>query len=496
MVKFPLSNYEPQFRRCLFLIVLFSIPAWLTLRSTGVVDADVWWHLRTGQWIVQHRWVPFDDWFSTSGMGKPWIAYSWLFEVLIYGLFSKLGLIGLLAYVYALMLAITAALHSLVRKFESRLAYSVALTALSLLALAPYYTPRPWLFTILFFIIELDVLVSVRRSGSYRTLLILPLLFVFWANIHIQFVYGLFVLGIFAVEDPINRLLRNRTGVSDEQERPLPFRTIVLVIAACLVAIVVNPYHFKIYALVLDTLRLTGLYDLISELQAMQFRAISDWLVLLLTLAAAFALGRRRNIDPFWGLLLLTGAFLSFRSGRDSWFVVIVASAIIPKAHSATPVTRQHTLSKAQVIIVVAAVGILLLIATRTANLSEVNLQRTVARTYPVRAAQIVEERGYQGPLYNHFDWGGYLIWRLPGLPVSIDGRSHLHNPARIKQSLKVWNGETDWASDTELAAAHIVIAEKNLPLTQLLRLDSEFEIVYEDEVAVVFIARARSTKQ
>jgi hypothetical protein len=47
-----------------------------------------------------------------------------------------------------------------------------------------------------------------------------------------------------------------------------------------------------------------------------------------------------------------------------------------------------------------------------------------------------------------------------------------------------------------ELAAAHIVIAEKNLPLTQLLRLDSDFEIVYEDEVAVVFIARAGSTKQ
>ena len=495
-MRFSLRTYEPQFRRCLFLIVLFSIPAWLTLKSSAVVDADVWWHLRTGEWIVQHRWVPYNDWFSNSGMGKPWVAYSWLFEVLIYGLFSQLGLIGLLVYVYALMLAIAAALFSLVRKFESRLACSVALTVLSLLALAPYYTPRPWLFTILFFIIELDVLVSVRRSRSYRTLLILPLLFALWANLHIQFVYGLFVLGVSALEDPINQLLRNRTGVSDEPERPLPFRTMVLVMAACLVAILVNPYHFRIYAIVLDTLRLTGLYELISELQAMQFRAISDWLVLLLTLAAAFALGRRRNIDPFWGLLLLTGAFLSFRSGRDSWFVVIVAVAIIPKAHSTTSITMRNTLSKAQVMIVVGAVGILLLIANRTANLSEVNLQRAVARTYPARAAQIVEERGYQGPLYNHFDWGGYLIWRLPHLPVSIDGRSHLHNPARIRQSLKVWNGETDWASDIELAAAHIVIAEKNYPLTQLLRLDSDFEIVYEDEVAVVFIARAGSTKQ
>jgi hypothetical protein len=491
-VKLSLTNYEPQFRRCLFLIILYSIPAWLTLRLTGVIDADVWWHLRTGQWIVQHHWVPYKDWFSNSGMGKPWVAYSWLFEVLIYGLFGRLGLVGMLVYVYALMLAITAALHSLVRKFESRLAYSVALTALALLALAPFYSPRPWLFTILFFIIELNILVSVRRSRSYRALLLLPPLFVLWANLHIQFVYGLFVLVVAALEDPINRLLRPRTGVGKEEDKSLPVRTMVLVTAACLIALLMNPYHFRIYAIVWDTLRLRGLYDLISELQAMQFRTISDWLVLLLTLASGFALGRRRAINPFWGLLLLTGAFLSFRSGRDSWFVVIIAVTIISSARGAAPIARSPTLSKAQVLIVVAAVGILLLIAVRTVNFSEDNLQSTVARTYPAGAARIVKERGYPGPLYNQFDWGGYLIWNLPDLPVSIDGRSNLHNPNRIKQSLMVWDGQPDWAFDPELAAAHIVIAQKNLPLTQLLRLDPRFEQVYEDQVAVVFVARVR----
>jgi hypothetical protein len=172
MVKFSLTSHEPQIRRSLFLIILYSIPAWLTFRSTGVVDADVWWHLRTGQWIVQHHWVPYNDWFSNFGMGKPWAAYSWLFEVLIYVVFTRLGLIGLLVYVYALMLAITVALHKLVRKFEPRLPYSVALTVLALLALAPFYTPRPWLFTILFFILELNLLVSARRSRNYRALLL------------------------------------------------------------------------------------------------------------------------------------------------------------------------------------------------------------------------------------------------------------------------------------------------------------------------------------
>ncbi len=495
-MNFSLATYEPQFRRSLFLIILYSIPAWLTFRSTGVVDADVWWHLRTGQWIVQHHWVPYNDWFSNFGMGKPWAAYSWLFEVLIYGLFTRLGLIGLLVYVYALMLAITTALHSLVRKFDPHLPYSVALTGLALLALAPFYTPRPWLFTILFFILELNLLVSVRRSRNYRFLLLLAPLFALWANVHIQFVYGFFVLGIAALEDPINRLLRHRTDAREEQEKPLPFRKMVLIAAVCLIAILMNPYHFRLYVIVWDTIKLAGLNDLISELQALQFRSISDWLVLLLTLAAAFALGRRRSINPFWGLLLLSGAFLSFRSGRDSWFVVIVAVVIIPSAYSASRIANRHKLAIAEMLIVVAAVGVLLMTAARTSHLSETNLQSTVARTYPAAAAQIVEQRGYRGPLYNHFDWGGYLIWRLPGLPVSIDGRGNVHNAARIRHSSEVWSGEYHWTADPELAAAQIVIAQKNFPLTQLLRLDSRFEMVYEDDVALVFVAKTRSEGQ
>jgi hypothetical protein len=491
-VRFSLKDYEPQFRRCLFLIILYSIPAWLTLKSSAVVDPDVWLHLRAGQWIVQHRWVPYNDWFSNSGMGKPWAAFSWLSEVVIYGLFSRLGLIGLLVYVYGLMLAIAAALHSLVRKFESRLAYSVALTALALLALAPSYTPRPWLFTILFFIIELNVLVSVRRSGNYRALLLLPALFALWANFHIQFVYGLFVLGIATLEDPINRLLRHRGTVGDEETRPVPVRTMALITGACLVATMVNPYHARIYAVVFDIATSIGVYELLSELQPMQFRSIPDWLVLLLTLAAAFAFGRRRAINPFWGLLLLTGALVSFRSGRDAWFVVIIAVVIISNARSVAPIGDHYLLSKVEILIVVAAVGILLLPAARIAHLSEGNLQSIIARTYPADAARIVEERNYRGPLYNYFDWGSYLIWHLPKLPVAIDGRTDVHHADEVRQSLRVWNGEPEWASDPELAAAQTIIAQKNLPLTQLLRLDPRFEQVYEDQVAVVFIAKVR----
>lgn len=466
---------------------LYSVPAWLSLKPSNVEDLDVWWHIRTGQWIVQHRWVPYADWFSSYGIGKPWAAYSWLFEIFIYGLFSRLGLIGLLVFLFALVLSITATLHSLVRKFEPRVANSVALTALALFAMARLWTPRPWLFTILFFTIELNILVGVRRSRNYRALLLLPPLFALWVNLHIQFVYGLFVLGLAAFEDPINRLLRRRIPVDDEMDRSLPAGRMVAITFACLIATLVNPYHFRIYSVVLDTAGQVGLYELITELQAMQFRSLSHWLVLGLTLGAAFMLGRRREVSPFWGLLLLTGAFLSFRSSRDVWFVTIVATAIL--AHSRPIIERSRDqLTNGQVLLAVLATAALLGVTIRAYHISNTQLQKGIAEDFPVAAASFIEDHRLPGPLYNHFDWGGYLIWRLPNWPVSIDGRTNLHNTGRVLQTLKTWKGQGDWASDPELSAAGVVLAERDFALTQLLRLDPRFELVYEDNIAVVFV--------
>ncbi len=486
-----LLRHEEWLRRSLIFIALYSFVGWLVLRPPLVSDSDIWWHLRIGQWIVQHHWVPYTNLFSSYVMGQPWAAYSWLFEILVYGLYQRFGYIGLLFYVYALGILITAVVHRLIRRFEHRIANSIALTGLAIFAMAPLLTPRPWLFTILLFIVEFDILVSVRRSRNYRLLFLLLPLFALWANIHIQFVYGLFVLGLAACEEPLNRLL-SRDQLNADQDRALPPVFMVLITTGCIIATLANPYHVRIYSVLLDILRQGGLYDLLSELKAMEFRTAPDFFVLFLTLGAGFMLGRRQALKPFWILLFLTSAILSFRSRRDVWFVATIAVVLIPTATSAIPSAGAYILSRGQRLLISATVGVLLILTARANHVSKSELQLAVATTFPVNAAKVVEERGYPGPLYNHYDWGGYLMWRLPSLPVSIDGRNQVHDVNRLRHYAEVWNGMPNWASDPELSSARIVVAEKVLPLTQLLRLDSRFELVYEDQIATVFIARAK----
>jgi hypothetical protein len=128
------------------------------------VDTDLWWHMRTGQWVVANGSVPATDPFSRYGLdtARPWIAYSWLFAVLVYAVYSVAGFTGISLLRVLLALAVVAALHRLVAKRESRYSVAAGVTCVAVVALLPMFRERPWLFTILFSTLTLDVILDIR----------------------------------------------------------------------------------------------------------------------------------------------------------------------------------------------------------------------------------------------------------------------------------------------------------------------------------------------
>jgi hypothetical protein len=480
--------FSTRIRRTVLLALLFAIPTRLRLVPELVNDPDLWWHLRTGDWSLAHGAVPRVDVFSSF---HPWVAYSWSYEVLLALLYRKFALFGVIGLVAVLSTAVVIAFLLLTTRFNTSFLRATSLTALGAITVAPMFAPRPWLFTVLFATVELAVLYQVRSSRNPYPLLLLPPLFCIWANVHIQFVYGIAMLAMAAADGLFTASLRRFHAASSFDG--LSGRLWLCLIASW-AATLLNPYGAEIYRVIYQYSQHTYVLSYVDEFQAMNFRHPVHFLVLGLLITAVATLAYRRKVRTFEIFLLLLATFLAFRMVRDIWFLVIVALSILagdePSERVADetgrPIGLPPTVGE---MLAIAVITLALVAATvHSRQLSNERLNAVAAANFPERATEFVRKHHLIGPLYNDFNWGGYLIWRLPELRVSIDGRTNLYGDGRIARFYATWSGVHDWQTDSELAQARLVIGYVNAPLSSLLRSDSRFRLVYEDELAVVFV--------
>jgi len=468
----------------LIVAALVCFPAVTCFARGAVNDPDVWWHLKAGEWIFGHRAWPVADAFSSWGSGRPWAAYSWLPELMLFGLHQALGLRGLALFTAAVSVAIVAALFAMLRRLNPNTTLAVGLTLVGGLGLLSLESPRPWLLSILCFVIELDLLLTAGRTGNRRLLLWLVPLFALWANMHIQFVFGLAVLGAAVAEVVLARVLPEHWFHEDSRRIGPGWMTGIFALSAA--ATLLNPYHYHLYQVALELLGQSKLWNVIQELRAMAFRSVSDWTVLAVTVAAAFALGWRRRPRLLLLILLVVGAWFAFRSRRDGWIVLVVGLAVLADAAPGLGAAR---LAVPRWIRGAVAAAVTLALAAGTLLVSESRLQEKVAAKFPVEAARFLHDHGCGGRLFNPFHWGGYLIYYLPEVPVSMDGRTMVHGQERVLRHARTLRGSPKWREDQELAKADVVLVPAESVLAELLRLDSRYLLVYEDPVAIVFRA-------
>jgi len=468
------------------LTCLFAALPLFYVKHARLADPDIWWHMRAGEWIVQNHQIPRVDVFSASTLGRPWADYSWLFDVGAYWGIAHFDLVSIIWFEMLMRLAVTAAVFSLVRSLTPRFWEAVALSGVATLAMAWVVPPRPGAFSVLFFVLVLHVLVSAKRKGNPRLLWIIPGLFVLWANIHIEFVTGLFLLGILCLEPFVNRL----AGIACEPVIQAERQGWPIFIAS-LVAVLANPYGPGLLKTIFQYARDASIYDLITEFHAMHFRTINDWAVLLLLMLACFALGRVRPFRPIWGLLLVWSAWMGFRSLREVWLLSILSVAIIAGSHAGEYQIAEKRLAirTSMRLAVATAVAVILLAGGAIWSVSSQRLLRQAADVFPVGAVSYIHRNHLQGPLLNELSWGGFLIYAVPEIPPAMDGRTNVHTQDEILSALPLWNGEADWQNRPELQQANLIISDHSWRLASLLRGDPRFRVVYEDSTSVLFEA-------
>jgi len=429
-------------------------------------DPDIWWRLKTGEWILEHAQVPLYDIFSEGGAGRVWIEFNWLFDVIIYLLYKATGSYsGVVFYTVVMSSLIYLGVCSLIKDQNiNDLAINI-ISAVVVFGLLPVLTPRPWLISIFLYICVLKILLIYRKSQNNRLLYFLPPIFCLWANIHIQFLNGLVMIGIFTLEAGLTK-------------RHITLRPVIIALCASCLATLLNPYGYYLYSVVTQ-LNDPVYFSHINEFKMPDFSVPSYWTFPILALAATKLMVRqRRQMDElFLSLLSLLGLVLAFRARRDIWIALIplatLVASLLPKQ------TSELNLKHNSLILGT-------LVAFLIAFTPPVSMQ-DISKHFPVEAVKFLKQQKLKGPIYNTFDWGGYLIWSLPEYPVAIDNRNIIYGPKIFLQSLDTWRGLGAWQLDSALLRSNIIIGPRHLPLNHYLQADPRFQRIYSDDLTEIF---------
>ena len=207
----------------------------------------------------------------------------------------------------------------------------------------------------------------------------------------------------------------------------------------------------------------------------------------LLAVGAFLALGWQKKIDPFKLALLIFACIFAFRTWRDAWFVCVTAAAIIADF----PISedkRDRSLGLSGWAAVSLASILLLLLAVRNTDFNTRGLDRAISHEYPVNAVNFLRRNPVGGPLYNSFDFGGFLIFYMPQYPVSIDGRTDLYGNAMDEQYFSTQEADPSYTTDPLLNEAGVVILKNKFPIAGMLLTDRRFRVIYRDDIATVFV--------
>jgi tetratricopeptide (TPR) repeat protein len=416
----------------LILVLAFGI----LLATRQISDADIGFHLRGGQWMLENMKFHSRDVFTYTVTGNEYIAMYWLYQIVLYGIFYFSGYGGLTLFN---VLLITLVLLLILWRMKSSgvpIWLSVFAIFATILAIEFRFLYRPEIITWIMLLLTL-ILFDQYYYRSRNLLYLLPVIELVWVNFH-----GLFILGWFVAVAYFISIWIHRRSLD---------RQLLKWSALSIAASFINPYFLKgiSFPFYLFT-RLQGsniFKPMISEFQSpwtiktmgagslfltsplhwYYVVGITSLLLLVLTY-------RKRQIHEY--LLWVAFFYLSASVARNVPLFMIVAIHIT--AVSARDIARWirprakrlrfgRSISRATVIVFS---FLIILLGSRVItnsyyldNNRAVNFGIGLDRSaHPIGAADFLKQHNLEARLLNDLSTGSWFIWQIPQ-PVFIDGR-------------------------------------------------------------------------
>jgi hypothetical protein len=392
--------------------------------SLPLTHDDLFGHLRTGEQIVATGKVPLTDPFSFTRSGARWITHEWGFSLLTWGTWRLGGYPALLAARVLLILAIGWVIgRRAVAEAEASRPLSVPwlalLFGLALWMLAGELILRAALVSELFLALTLLGLTRFRQTGRQGWLAAICVLFLAWANLHSGVIFGLFVLGLWALEALAAAPMVRRWPGLAPLFRAGPPRPYLVLLGVTIPVTLLNPNGWEVWLYPFKLSRIlfaSGIAWDLGHFTAADPRSNSAFLLLVvLLLAGVLPLRRLLALSLAEILGIATFLVLSFRSPRFLFHVAVLALPALYRLWSGrelTPVLRR---------ILPAGVAAVLALVAATVWLE--HPRRLLSPQLPEGAVRFLEAQGFRERIYNHQNYGGFLLWRRHE-PIFWDGRN------------------------------------------------------------------------
>lgn len=387
-------------------------------------DPDLWWHVRSGETILDDGGLPeVDDWSFTAA-GATWTNHEWLADVIFAQTYDAAGSTGLLLLRGALFVLLVG---GLVVAFSNRVRTPLVVLLLIMFTvpvLGTFINVRAHSFSYTLVVWAIVVLDRVRE-GRWRWLALLPAIMLLWVNLHGGFVLGLALIGLslFLVLVGWDGMRRRPTGRAQ--------RLVILGGIGTLAITLLNPHGIGLFSYL--AYELGANHSIVSEWQRPAGVQLTFfWLYLLIPLGLWILARRWHHVGL--PLMLLVTAYSTFRHAR--FFVLMGLFGSIVAAGALGAIMRrleasgrlgalERTLDpKAAVAALVVLVVIFgaSFVGDVTSGDSGVKVDKSL---YPIDATEWLAAQDVGPNLAIPLPYGGYSIWHLgPDTKVSIDGRN------------------------------------------------------------------------
>lgn len=455
--------------------LVFALGGWRAGLSR-LSDNSFFWHLQTGNWILDHG-IPHRDPYSFTAEGSHWVAQSWLAEAVYGGLDRSVGPFGIRLLVAVTGALVTALTFRLVLRLCRDHLIAAVLTLAAIGASFTLWSERPLFLALLAFVGLLWIVEVPDGPLGRRALVAVPALMWLWANVHGTYTLGFAYLGLHLA----GRWLE---GAPPWRGRE---RTLAQATGIALAAILLNPYG---PGLLLFPVKLLGRGEILRQvtewrspdLHTVQGLMLAVWTALF---AGCLLVGRHR---PLRRDLVVTVPFLllavwAMRNIAVAPLVGVAAAARAVAPRSPRPDEGTALNRVVGLALLTLAVGW----GVQAGRQSHFDLDR-----YPVAALRFAADHGLLGQrLMTTDQWAGYVILEYwPQQHVFADDRYDMYPVGVLRDLFRFSDAGPSWPEILDRRRIDVVVWPRRAPIVGLLVADGRWERRYDDDLAAVFVRR------